>query len=177
MRVSRRTKWTSERSNIDGRYLGYGRVAAFPGEPPSSRINRQCDGSRGHGRRVRTCIVGSGPEEIRGPGIVEDARAAAVLTLKSEYAVSPSLSLSLRDETPGVVYIAGMPDLFRSNNDVFVFPHEEHIMHISTRPFILIGWRLQERGVAMSHRMKPWNPSRRRFPNGHHYILANNCGS
>ena len=29
----------------------------------------------------------------------------------------------------GVVHLTGMLDLLRSNNGVFVFLHEEHIMH------------------------------------------------
>jgi len=53
--------------------------------------------------------------------------------------------------------IVGMPDLFRSNNVFFFgFLHDEHIMHISIRPFTLIGRRRQdrqERGVAMRIRI------------------------
>ena len=58
-------------------------------------MDRQCDGSRGHARRVHTRAIGSGPEGIRKlislKETVEDSQVAAALTLKSENAVSPSL--------------------------------------------------------------------------------------
>ena len=91
---------------------------------------------------------------------VEDARVAAALTLKNEYVVSPSPPRSAWTEFLGIRCgsIAGTPDLFRSNSDFFPrFLHEEHIMHISTRPFTLIG-------------------RRRHFLDGHYYSLANNYG-
>ena len=49
-----------------------GGTVVLPYESPPSRIDRQCDGNQGHARCVRTRVVGSGSEAIRGPGIIEE---------------------------------------------------------------------------------------------------------
>lgn len=104
MRVSRQTKWASERSNIHGRYIvssgnGSGDIVVlqhFPANqlPPELIVN-----VTGAGDTLVASVLASlvqnpkgfeSPESLR--KIVEDAQAAAVLTLKSEYAVSPFLS-------------------------------------------------------------------------------------
>jgi pseudouridine-5'-phosphate glycosidase/pseudouridine kinase len=105
MRVPRRTKWASERSNIHGRYIvssgsGSGDIVVlrhFPANqlPPESIVN-----VTGAGDTLVASVLASlvqnpsgfeDPESLK--KIMEDAQAAAVLTLQSEFAVSPSLSL------------------------------------------------------------------------------------
>ena len=105
MRVSRQTKWASERSNIHRRYIvssgsGNGDVVVlqhFPANnlPPESIVN-----VTGAGDTLVASVLASLVQDPRGfedpellKGIMRDAQAAAVLTLESEFAVSPSLSL------------------------------------------------------------------------------------
>jgi len=105
MRVSRQTKWASERSNIHGRYIvssgsGNGDIVVlqhFPANhlPPESIVS-----VTGAGDTLVASVLAWLVEDPKGfedpeslKRIVEDAQAAAALTLKSEYAVSPSLSL------------------------------------------------------------------------------------
>ena len=96
MRISRQTKWTSERSSIHGRYI----VSSGSGEgdmvvlqhflanhlPPESIVN-----VTGAGDTLIASVLASLVQSAREPeypesskGIMEDARAVAVLTLKSE---------------------------------------------------------------------------------------------
>jgi pseudouridine-5'-phosphate glycosidase/pseudouridine kinase len=105
MRVSRQTKWGSERSNIHGRRVvsggsGNGDIVVLQHFP----ANRLHPGSivnvTGAGDTLVASVLASLVRSPRGfeeperlKEIIEDAQAAAVLTLKSEYAVSPSLSL------------------------------------------------------------------------------------
>ena len=49
-----------------------GGTVMLPCESPPSRIDRQCDGNQGYAHCVRTCVVGSGSEAIRGRGIIEE---------------------------------------------------------------------------------------------------------
>lgn len=105
MRVSRQTKWGSEKSNIRERCIvssgsGNGDVVVlqhFPANPisPESIVN-----VTGAGDTLVASILASLVQNPRGfedPGllknIVDDAQAAAALTLQSELAVSPLLSL------------------------------------------------------------------------------------
>lgn len=104
MRVSRQTKWASERSNIHRRCVvssgsGNGDIVVFqhfPANqlPPDSIVN-----VTGAGDTLVASILASlvqnpkgfeDPDSLR--GIIKDAQAAAALTLQSEFAVSPSLS-------------------------------------------------------------------------------------
>lgn len=105
MRVSRQTKWASERSNVHGRYIvssgtGDGDIVVlqhFPANhvPPESIVS-----VTGAGDTLVASVLSSLVQDPRGFGgpeslkkIMEDAQAAAVLTLKSEHAVSPFLCL------------------------------------------------------------------------------------
>ena len=105
MRGSGQSKWRSERSNIYGRYIvsngsGDGDIVVlqhFPANdlPPESIVSVTGAGDTLVGSILGSLVQGSrgfeDPESLK--MIVEDAQAAAVLTLKSEYAVSPSLSV------------------------------------------------------------------------------------
>lgn len=105
MRVSRQTKWASEKSNVRERCIvssgsGNGDIVVlqhFPANPipPESIVN-----VTGAGDTLVASILASlvqkprgfeDPESLR--KILDDAQAAAVLTLQSEFAVSPLLSL------------------------------------------------------------------------------------
>lgn len=105
MRVSRNTKWASERSNIHRRRIvssggGSGDIVVlqhFPANhlPPESIVN-----VTGAGDTLVASILASlvqdprafeDPESLK--TTIEDAQNAAVLTLQSEFAASPSLSL------------------------------------------------------------------------------------
>ena len=105
MRVSRRTKWASERSNVHGRYIvsggsGDGDIVVlqhFPANhlPPESIVN-----VTGAGDTLVASVLASLIQNPRGfedpeslKKIVDHAQVAALLTLESEFAVSPSLSL------------------------------------------------------------------------------------
>jgi len=105
MRVSRQTKWASERSNVHRRCIvstggGNGDIVVlqhFPAKylPPESIVN-----VTGAGDTLVASILASLVQDPRGfedpeslKEIMEDAQAAAVLTLESQFAVSPSLSL------------------------------------------------------------------------------------
>lgn len=104
MRVSRQTKWASEKSNIHKRYIvssgnGNGDVVVlqhFPAShvPPESIVN-----VTGAGDTLVASILASLVQNPRGfedpellNKIMGKAQAAAVLTLQSELAVSPLLS-------------------------------------------------------------------------------------
>ena len=104
MRVSRQTKWASERSNIHQRCVvssgnGNGDIVVFqhfPANqlPPGSIVN-----VTGAGDTLVASILASlvrNPKGFEDPDslrrIIKDAQAAAALTLQSEFAVSPSLS-------------------------------------------------------------------------------------
>jgi len=105
MRVSRRTGWGSERSKIHGRYIvssgsGGGDVVVlqhFPADhlPPESIVSVTGAGDTLVGSVLASLVQSpkgfEDPESLK--EIMGDAQAAAKLTLKSEYAVSPSLSL------------------------------------------------------------------------------------
>lgn len=105
MRVSRETKWASENSKIRERYIvsgqsGTGDIVVlrhFPANhiPPESIAN-----VTGAGDTLVASILASLVKNSRGfedpqslREIMDDAQAAAVLTLQSESAVSPLLSL------------------------------------------------------------------------------------
>ena len=116
IRTSCQTKWASERGNTHGRYIvssGSGNrdivvLQHFPAREPPSRIDRKHDGSRGHVRHAVLASLVQDPRGFEDPEslkeIVEDTQAATGSMLKSEYMVSPSLSLYCRGETP--VYLA-----------------------------------------------------------------------
>ena len=103
MRVSRRTTWASERSNVHRRCIvssgGGGDVIVlqhFPANhlPPESIVN-----VTGAGDTLIASTLASLVQDPRGfedPGslrkVVEGAQAAAVSALESDFAVSPSLS-------------------------------------------------------------------------------------
>ena len=104
MRVSRQSKWASERSNIHRRYIisngsGNGDIVVlhhFPANrlPAGSIIN-----VTGAGDTLVASVLASlvqNPKVFEDPEslkkTMEDAQAAAVLTLESEYPVSLSLS-------------------------------------------------------------------------------------
>ena len=105
MRVSCQTKWASERSNIHGRYIvssgnGSGDIVVLQHFPANHLPQESISNVTGAGDTLVASVLASlvqnlngfeDPESLR--NIIEDAQAAAVLTLKSEYAVSPSLSL------------------------------------------------------------------------------------
>ena len=105
MRVSRQTKWASERSNIHGRYIvssgnGSGDIVVLQHFPANHLPPESISSVTGAGDTLVASVLASlvqdpkgfeDPESLR--NVMEDAQAAAVLTLKSEYAVSPSLSL------------------------------------------------------------------------------------
>ena len=105
MRVSRQTKWASERSNVHGRYIvssgsGNGDVVVLQHFPANHLSSESVINVTGAGDTLVASILASlvqntsgfeDPELLR--KIMEDAQAAAVLTLESEFAVSPSLSL------------------------------------------------------------------------------------
>ena len=105
MRVSRQTKWTSERSNIHGRYIvssgnGDGDMIVLQHFPANHLSPESIVNVTGAGDTLVASILASlvqGPRGFEDPEslkrIMGDAQAAAVLTLKSEYGVSPSLSL------------------------------------------------------------------------------------
>ena len=105
MRVSSKTKWASEKSNIRERYIvssgnGNGDIVVlqhFPANhiPPESITN-----VTGAGDTLVASILASlaqNPKGFEDPEslkkIIDDAQAAAALTLQSEFAVSPLLSL------------------------------------------------------------------------------------
>lgn len=104
MRVSRQAKWASERSNIHKRRIvstgsGNGDIVVihhFPTNllPPESIVN-----VTGAGDTLVASVLASlvrNPNGFEDPEslqkIIGDAQAAAVLTLQSGFAVSPSLS-------------------------------------------------------------------------------------
>ena len=104
MRASHQTKWASERSNIHGRCIVSGRsgngdtvvLQHFPANhlPPESIVS-----VTGAGDTLVASVLASLVQSPRGfedPGslkeVMEAAQAAAVLTLQSEFAVSPLLS-------------------------------------------------------------------------------------
>ena len=104
MRVSRQTRWASERSNIHNRCIVSGGGVSgdivvlqhFPANhlPPESIVN-----VTGAGDTLVASILASLVQDPRGfedpklfRRIIDDAQAAAVLTLQSEFAVSPFLS-------------------------------------------------------------------------------------
>ena len=105
MRVSRQTKWASERSNVHGRYVvsgggGDGDIVVLQHFPANVLPQESIVNVTGAGDTLVASVLASlvqnprgfeEPESLR--KIMEDAQAAAVLTLKSEFAVSPSLSL------------------------------------------------------------------------------------
>jgi len=82
-------------------------------------------GSRGHARRVHTCVVGPGPEGFEDLGslkeTVEDAQVAAALTLENEIRFLHLFLCSTGMEFLGIQRgsIVAMPDLLRSNNGFF----------------------------------------------------------
>lgn len=105
MRVSRQTKWASEKSNVRERYIvsggsGSGDIVVlqhFPANliPTESMVN-----VTGAGDTLVASILASLVQNPRGfedpeslKKIMDDAQAAAALTLQSEFAVSPLLSL------------------------------------------------------------------------------------
>lgn len=104
MRVSRQTKWASERSNVHGRYVvssgnGSGDIVVLQHFPANHLPSESIANVTGAGDTLVASVLASlvqnprgfeSPESLR--KIMEDAQAAAVLTLKSEYAVSPYLS-------------------------------------------------------------------------------------
>jgi len=105
MRVSRHTKWASERSNVRGRYIvssgsGHGDIVVLQHFPANFLPQESIVNVTGAGDTLVASVLASlvqnprgfeAPESLR--KIVKNAQAAAVLTLKSEFAVSPSLSL------------------------------------------------------------------------------------
>jgi pseudouridine-5'-phosphate glycosidase/pseudouridine kinase len=105
MRVSRQTKWASERSNIHKRYIvsngsGNGDIVVLQHFPANRLRPESIINVTGAGDTLVASILASLVEDPSGfedpeslKGILEDAQAAAALTLKSEFAVSPSLSL------------------------------------------------------------------------------------
>ena len=105
MRVSRQAKWASERSNIPGRYIvssgsGSGDIVVLRHFPANHLPQESIVNVTGAGDTLVASMLASlvqnpsgfeDPESLK--KIMEDAQAAAVLTLQSEFAVSPSLSL------------------------------------------------------------------------------------
>ena len=105
MRVSRLTKWASERSDIHGRRIvssgsGGGDVVVLQHFHANHLSPESIVNVTGAGDTLVASILASLVQNPRGfedpeslKKIVEGAQAAAVLTLESEFAVSPSLSL------------------------------------------------------------------------------------
>lgn len=105
MRVSCQTKWASERSNIHRRYVvsigsGNGDIVVLQHFPAKHLSPESIANVTGAGDTLVASILASlvqNPKGFEDPEslnkIMEDAQAAAVLTLESEFAVSPSLSL------------------------------------------------------------------------------------
>jgi len=105
MRVSPQTKWASEKSNIRGRYIvsngnGTGDIVVLEHFPANHLLPESIVNVTGAGDTLVASVLASLVQNPRGfedPGslkkIMEDAQVAAVLTLQSEFAVSPSLSL------------------------------------------------------------------------------------
>ena len=105
MRISRQTKWAFERSNVHRRCVvssggGDGDIVVlqhFPANhlPPEAIINVTGAGDSLVASVLASLVQNSkgfeDPESLK--KIMEDAQAAAALTLGSELAVSPSLSL------------------------------------------------------------------------------------
>jgi len=105
MRVSRQTKWASERSNVRGRYItsdgsGNGYIVVLQDFPANILPQESIANVTGAGDTLVASVLASLVQNLRGfedpeslRKIMEDAQVAAALTLKSEFAVSPSLSL------------------------------------------------------------------------------------
>ena len=105
MRVSRQTKWASERSNIRGRCIvshgtGNGDIVVLQHFPASNIPQESIVNVTGAGDTLVASALASlvrnprGFEDPESLGkIMEDAQAAAALTLGSEFSVSPFLSL------------------------------------------------------------------------------------
>jgi pseudouridylate synthase / pseudouridine kinase len=105
MRVSRQTKWASTKSNIRERYIvsngsGNGNIVVFHHFPVNRIPPELIVNVTGAGDTLVASILASLVQNPRGfedpealKKIMDDAQAAAVLTLKSEFAVSPLLSL------------------------------------------------------------------------------------
>jgi len=105
MRVSPQTKWASERSNVRGRYIvsggsGNGDIVVLQHFPANILPQESIVNVTGAGDTLVASVLASlvqnprgfeDPESLR--KMMEDAQVAAALTLKSEFAVSPSLSL------------------------------------------------------------------------------------
>ena len=104
MRVSRQTKWSSERSNIHKRYIvsngsGNGDIVVLHHFPANHLPAESIVNVTGAGDTLVASVLASlvqDPKAFEDPKslkeTMEDAQTAAVLTLKSEYPVSPSLS-------------------------------------------------------------------------------------
>jgi pseudouridine-5'-phosphate glycosidase/pseudouridine kinase len=105
MRASRETKWASEKSNFHKRYLvsngsGKGDIVVLQHFPANHLPPESIASVTGAGDTLVGSILASlvqNPSGFEDPKsfktIIDDAQAAAVLTLQSEFAVSPSLSL------------------------------------------------------------------------------------
>jgi pseudouridine-5'-phosphate glycosidase/pseudouridine kinase len=105
MRASRQTKWASERSNIHKRRIvssgsGNGDIVVVQHFPANHLSPESIVNVTGAGDTLVASVLASlvqdskvfeDPESLK--RVTDEAQDAAVLTLKSEFAVSPSLSL------------------------------------------------------------------------------------